>query len=136
MPTYAECGGLMYLCEQIVDFEQQIWPMVGVLPTTAVMGGRLTLGYRQAIAQQASFLFPTGTKVYGHEFHRSTLTIPPNPALFHSWRYDQSQPTEAVVEGWRSHQVHASYLHLHWGATPNIPKKFVQACAQFSNSAI
>ena len=134
MPTYAECGGLMYLCQQIVDFEQQTWPMVGVLPTTAVMGGRLTLGYRQAIAQQASFLFPAGTKVYGHEFHRSTMTTAPNPALFHSWRYDQSQPTEAVLEGWRSHQVHASYLHLNWGATPDIPTQFVKACVQFSTS--
>lgn len=128
MPAYAECGGLMYLCQQIVDFEQQTWAMVGILPTTAVMGGRLTLGYRQAIAQQASPLFPTGTKVYGHEFHRSTLTTTPNPALFHSWRYDQSQPETAKQEGWRSHQVHASYLHLHWGATPEIPARFVRAC--------
>ena len=42
MPTYAECGGLMYLCEQIVDFAEQSHPMVGILPTTARMGKKLT----------------------------------------------------------------------------------------------
>ncbi|HEY9858215.1 MAG TPA: cobyrinate a,c-diamide synthase, partial [Candidatus Obscuribacterales bacterium] len=36
LPTYAECGGLMYLCQQIQGFDQQSWPMVGILPTTAV----------------------------------------------------------------------------------------------------
>jgi cobyrinic acid a,c-diamide synthase len=54
MPTYAECGGLMYLCEQIVDFAENLYPMVGIFPTTAVMGKRLTLGYRQATALQDS----------------------------------------------------------------------------------
>ncbi|MGL6284568.1 MAG: cobyrinate a,c-diamide synthase, partial [Microcoleaceae cyanobacterium] len=33
MPTYAECGGLMYLTEAIIDFANNIWQMVGILPT-------------------------------------------------------------------------------------------------------
>jgi cobyrinic acid a,c-diamide synthase len=36
MPTYAECGGLMYLSQQIVDFAGQSWSMVGAIPTTAI----------------------------------------------------------------------------------------------------
>ncbi|MFQ3635750.1 MAG: cobyrinate a,c-diamide synthase, partial [Cyanobacteriota bacterium] len=52
LPTYAECGGLMYLSQHIVDFDGNPWEMAGVLPTAAVMGKRLTLGYRRAIAQQ------------------------------------------------------------------------------------
>jgi cobyrinic acid a,c-diamide synthase len=75
MPTYAECGGLMYLCDKIIDFEHNPWSMVGVIPTTAVMGSRLTLGYRQAIALQDSPLLQTGDTVWGHEFHRSS-TVP------------------------------------------------------------
>ncbi|MFN6069045.1 MAG: cobyrinic acid a,c-diamide synthase, partial [Pseudanabaena sp.] len=54
IPTYAECGGLMYLCDRIVNFEDQSFPMVNILPTTAKMGKRLTLGYRKAIALQDS----------------------------------------------------------------------------------
>ncbi|MFM7439492.1 MAG: cobyrinate a,c-diamide synthase, partial [Snowella sp.] len=36
MPTYAECGGLMYLCQEIIDFLGQTWPMLGILPTRAI----------------------------------------------------------------------------------------------------
>jgi cobyrinic acid a,c-diamide synthase len=135
LPTYAECGGLMYLCRQIQGFDQQSWPMVGILPTTAVMGGRLTLGYRRAIAQQTSSLVTAGTTVCGHEFHRSTLTkMPPQP-LFQTWRYDPSSQEAPSLEGWRSHQVHASYLHLHWGSRPELAVRFVQSCALFQLSS-
>ncbi|MFO0053662.1 MAG: cobyrinate a,c-diamide synthase, partial [Dolichospermum sp.] len=42
IPTIAECGGLMYLCEQIIDFDGKTWPMVGILPTLAQMDKKLT----------------------------------------------------------------------------------------------
>ncbi|NEQ70164.1 MAG: cobyrinate a,c-diamide synthase [Symploca sp. SIO2D2] len=128
MPTYAECGGLMYLCEQIIDFEHQSWSMVGVLPTTTVMGKRLTLGYRQATALQASPLLAAGATVWGHEFHRSQLTVMPEKPLFEIRGYRQSQGN---FEGWRRHQLHASYVHLHWGGCLEIPIRFLQHCQNF-----
>jgi len=129
MPTYSECGGLMYLCEQIVDFNGKSWPMVGILPTTAVMGERLTLGYRQATALQDSPLLPAGATVWGHEFHRSTLSKAPETPLFEVRGYNsQSLPTQ---EGWQLQQVHASYLHLHFALSPQIPSRFLQHCSHF-----
>ena len=50
IPTYAECGGLMYLSQNLTDFAGKSWPMVGSIPQTVEMGGRLVLGYRKAIA--------------------------------------------------------------------------------------
>ncbi|AFZ20865.1 cobyrinate a,c-diamide synthase [Allocoleopsis franciscana] len=128
MPTYAECGGLMYLCEQIRDFEGQSWSMVGVLPTTTVMGKRLTVGYRQATALQDSPLLKAGARVWGHEFHHSQLTVMPEKPLFETRGYDQKGEGKAATEGWRRHQVHASYVHLHWGGRPEIPARFLQGC--------
>lgn len=131
IPTYAECGGLMYLCQQIVDFENAAWEMVGVLPTTAIMGSRLTLGYRGAIALQDSPLLAAGETVWGHEFHRSSLSEMPTLALFKIGGYNaQILDTE---EGWRSHQIHASYVHLHFGARPEIPARFLKHCASYLN---
>lgn len=133
MPTYAECGGLMYLCEQIVDFEGKSWAMVGVLPTTTVMGKRLTVGYRQATALQDSPLLPAATTVWGHEFHHSQLTAMPEKTLYETRGYDGGK---VANEGWRVHCCHASYVHLHWGACPEIPAQFLQHCQQFSEELV
>ncbi|MBD2251913.1 cobyrinate a,c-diamide synthase [Nostoc parmelioides] len=133
MPTIAECGGLMYLCEQIVDFEGQSWPMVGVLPTSAAMGGRLTLGYRRAVALQDSLLVNVGTHIYGHEFHRSCLITAPTQPLFETYRYDC--PENMGCEGWGfPKNIHASYIHLHWGESGEIPRRFIQQCAYFGET--
>ncbi len=149
LPTYAECGGLMYLCTALRNFEGQTWPMVGVLPKTAVMEG-LTLGYRRAIAQQNSPLLLAGTEVWGHEFHHSRLedfqledsrleqapleltgTKPPCQRLFQVWGTDLAD--QGSPEGWALPHLHASYVHLHWGARPELPKRFLSQCAQYSN---
>ena len=129
MPTYAECGGLMYLCDSIVDFEGNSWQGVGVLKSTAEMGKRLTLGYRETVAVRDSCVLVAGDEVCGHEFHRSHLSVEPIDSVYHSWRYGKRGEVEQVAEGWGVYQVHASYLHLHWGARPDIPARFLQRCA-------
>jgi cobyrinic acid a,c-diamide synthase len=132
MPTYAECGGLMYLTESIVDFEARSWPMVGILPTQAHMGKRLTLGYRRAVAQRDSPLVAANTAVWGHEFHRSHLTATPELPLYQLQGYDS--PSPASHEGWQQLNLHASYVHLHWGAQPELPARFLQHCIQFAQT--
>ena len=148
LPVYAECGGLMYLAEQIADFEGKSWPMVGVLPTIAEMGKRLTLGYRRATALQNSPLLAAGDTVYGHEFHRSQLVCEPASPLFQTWSYRPG--AKPVAEGWHQNSysdglksdrlksdglksgeravLHASYIHLHWGSRPDLPARFLQHC--------
>ncbi|MEG4120028.1 cobyrinate a,c-diamide synthase [Microcoleus sp. N9_B4] len=136
MPTYAECGGLMYLCDSIVDFDGISWPGVGVLETAAAMGKRLTLGYREAVAVRDSSVLTALDEVWGHEFHRSHLTVEPSNPVYHSWRYGKRGEVEAVAEGWGVCRVHASYLHLHWGARPDIPARFLQQCADYDCKAV
>jgi len=133
MPTIAECGGLMYLCEEIIDFAGKSWPMTGVLPTSAMMGGRLTLGYRRAVALQDNLLVKAGQTVYGHEFHRSHLTSTPSQPLFETSRYDCDE--NMGYEGWSLPvNIHASYVHLHWGESVEIPQQFLKKCLKFTFS--
>ena len=136
MPTYAECGGLMYLCDSIVDFEGNSWQGVGILKSTAEMGKRLTLGYRETVVVRDSSVLVLGDEVCGHEFHRSHLTVEPTNPVYHSWRYGKRGEVEQVAEGWGVYQVHASYLHLHWGARPDIPARFLQRCADFDCNGV
>jgi cobyrinic acid a,c-diamide synthase len=129
MPTYAECGGLMYLCDRIVDFEDRSYSMVGIFPTTAVMGKRLTLGYRQLTALQDTLLLDVGDRIWGHEFHRSTLTDVPIKPLFNLQGYQSSLIFSP--EGWHRYQVQAAYTHLHFGARSDLAKKFIATMNKF-----
>lgn len=131
MPTYAECGGLMYLCDLIIDFEAKPYPMAGILPTTAQMDKRLTLGYRQATAQQSTPLVKVGETIWGHEFHRSSLITQPEQPLFVMQNYDN---TLHQTEGWQRFQLHASYLHLHWGDKPQLLQRWLHHCQHYRTS--
>ncbi|MEU8869888.1 cobyrinate a,c-diamide synthase [Streptomyces javensis] len=118
-PIAAECAGLLYLAHSL-DGQ----PMCGVLAAKARMSERLTLGYREAVAVSDTSLAAAGTRVRGHEFHRTTI-VPgagPEPAwgLVHP---------ERRTEGFAQGDVHASYLHVHWASVPGAAARFVNRCA-------
>lgn len=78
LPTYAECGGLVYLCESLTDLDGRTWPLVGALPAAATMHSRLqALGYREARLHGDSLLGPAGAVVRGHEFHYASCDLTP-----------------------------------------------------------
>ncbi|MGL5076853.1 MAG: cobyrinate a,c-diamide synthase, partial [Waterburya sp.] len=132
IPTYAECGGLMYLCEQLIDLQAETWSMVGVIPSKVTMQAKLTLGYRQAKALQASPLIPSSQTVRGHEFHRSQLTVTASNPLWQLQGVHNS--SRQLTEGWRIKQLHASYLHLHWGEFNFLAQRFIQCCRNYQFS--
>ncbi len=130
IPTYAECGGLMYLSQRLTDFEGKSWPMVGSIPQSVKMGGRLVLGYREAIALNNGPLLRKGQPVIGHEFHKSAVVEKLTQPAYTAQRYwgEVERPTS---EGYHRPNLHASYVHLHWGDRPDIAQRFIQQCEQF-----
>ena len=127
VPTYAECGGLMYLSEGIVDFEGRYHRLVGVVPTSSAMTDRkLTMGYRTATALKDSILLCRGESVRGHEFHWSVTTSPIPPA--HAAYGFAEAPDHP--EGYVSGNLIASYLHLHFACRPDLARRFVAACSR------
>jgi cobyrinic acid a,c-diamide synthase len=123
----AECAGLLYLAKTLDGV-----PMCGVVDAEAGMSGRLTLGYREAVAGTDSVLGPAGLRVHGHEFHRTVLT--PGSAEPPAWFW-RGSAGEKVAEGFASGRVHASYLHLHWAGQPEIPRRLVAAAAEYGGAA-
>jgi cobyrinic acid a,c-diamide synthase len=115
LPVIAECAGLLYLCRELDGH-----PLTGVLPATARMTSRLTLGYRTAIAATTTAFFDEGRRVRGHEFHRTAVEFDEEVAA--AWYLPGGHR-----EGIGRSQLHASYLHLHWTATPDVPARFVAA---------
>ncbi|MGY1694849.1 cobyrinate a,c-diamide synthase [Geodermatophilus sp. SYSU D00814] len=116
-PVAAECAGLLYLSRELDGA-----PMCGVLDVATRMTPRLTLGYRAAVALTDSALAPAGTRVRGHEFHR-TAADPPAGAT-PAWQWSAGGP-----EGFVAGSVHASYLHLNRAGSPALAERFVAACA-------
>ncbi len=129
IPTYGECGGLMYLCQQLIDLHEQAWSMVGVIPSCVTMKAKLTLGYRQATALQTSSLVIAQQTIRGHEFHHSQLTVTPSTPQWQLKGFHNSSPQ--LTEGWNIKQLHASYLHLHWGEYKFLAQRFIQRCRNY-----
>ncbi|MGY1705923.1 cobyrinate a,c-diamide synthase [Geodermatophilus sp. SYSU D00697] len=122
-PVAAECAGLLYLARSLDGA-----PMCGVLPADAAMSPGLTLGYREAVALTDSVLAAAGTRVRGHEFHRTVVT--PGAGADPAWRWPGSGP-----EGFVAGSVHASYLHLHWAGCPGMASRLVAAAARLPEGA-
>ncbi|MGG2465304.1 cobyrinate a,c-diamide synthase [Streptomyces sp. RGM 3693] len=119
-PVSAECAGLLYLSRSL-DGK----PMCGVLPADGRMTERLTLGYREAVALSDNALAVAGTRVRGHEFHRTVL----EPGAGASPAWGVTHPRRAV-EGFVTGGVHASYLHVHWAAEPALAGRLVAGAAR------
>lgn len=117
-PVAAECAGLLYLCRELDGV-----PMCGVLDAEARMGERLTLGYRDAVAVGDSVLAVAGTRMRGHEFHRTGVEPGAGPAP--AWGV---VAPERRVEGFVQGGVHASYLHTHWASEPGVARRFTERC--------
>lgn len=114
LPTVAECAGLLYLCRTVDGA-----PMVGALDADARMTPRLTLAYRTAVAPVDHLLAPAGTRVTGHEFHRTTV----EPGGDSAW------VGPAGPMGFATPTLHASYLHTHWAGHPSMAARFAAAAA-------
>ncbi len=122
-PIIAECGGLLYLCREL-DGKKMCGVLDGVV---ARMTDRLSLGYRDARALTDSPLAKHGDIMRGHEFHYSAVeprtgTV---PGTFPAWELSGRGEEGFVVGG-----VHASYLHTHWAATPEAPRRLVRSTAR------
>ena len=131
-PLVAECAGLLYLARSLDGA-----PMCGVLDVEARMTERLTLGYREAVALSDSPLAAVGTRLNGHEFHR-TATEPgagtgpdgagpgPGPGAEPAAAWGWRGPAGPRTEGFATARLHASYLHLHWAGAPQIAARLLR----------
>ncbi len=133
LPTYAECGGFMYLTSQLTDHQGQSHPMVGFWPGGVTMTKKLqNFGYVEVTFQEDTVLGPRGTKIRAHEFHHS---------LYEGGGYKdkgaealemRKNPQRAWFGGLARKNVLAAYPHLHFQANPSLAENFVRKCREFS----
>lgn len=103
----AECGGMMYLCNDIKSSEGTSYPVVGLLNQSATMEQmKLRLGYR-TLRYQDHILT-------GHEFHYSRIESQEEKLLSVATAYTaKGSPVDTPL--YRYKNVLAGYTHLYWG---------------------
>lgn len=118
LPCYAECGGLMLLAERLHTSGKQSFPMVGAVPGNVRMTSHLQhFGYCYA-------RHPELPEARGHEFHHSEWLE--EAALANAWEVTRHSTGVTRREGFRTSNLHASYVHLHFAQAPELMRTLLK----------
>jgi cobyrinic acid a,c-diamide synthase len=106
-PLLAECGGMLYLLDELRDKQGGSGRMLGLLSGSAALQPRLT-----ALALQQVTL-PEGD-LRGHSYHHSRLESPLPPLAL--GRCPNGKPVAEAV--YRLGRLTASYIHFYLPSNP------------------
>ena len=109
LPTYAECGGLMYLSRSL-SWQGQTRTMVGVVPGDTVM-------HERPVGRGYARLQPTGddhwqesASIPAHEFHYSSLENLPADSIY-AYEVKRGHGIDGRHDGYQRHNLLAGYVH-------------------------
>ena len=130
MPCLAECGGFLYLQEELEDEQGEHWPLVGAVPSSARPMGKLTrFGYVKITAADGCgdgpYLFP-GEEIRGHEFHYWDSTRNGSDCV--AEKPDGRRKWECIFQRGR---LFAGYPHLYLPSLPEFAQRFAEQCRRF-----
>ena len=111
LPTYAECGGLMYLTNKI-EYLDRSFPMVGVINANTVMTQRpVGRGYVEIEPTDSHPWKDVSRKISAHEFHYSRLE---NIATDYEYAYNvlRGEGINNKKDGIITKNLLATYSHL------------------------
>ena len=114
LPIYAECGGLMYLSDELT-WEGKTYPMAGVLPISVGVSKKPQgHGYTIIEVDAPNPYFKTGQILYGHEFHYShILNMVEKDGVHFAFKMKRGQGVINKMDGLCYKNVLATYTHLH-----------------------
>ncbi|MCK4468348.1 MAG: cobyrinate a,c-diamide synthase [Desulfobacterales bacterium] len=135
LPIYAECGGLMYLGEELV-LDGKSYPMAGVLPIVFGFSKRPQgHGYTIVTVERKNPYYEVGTEIRGHEFHYSQVL---------KWRGNDRDLAFSMKrgvgvinkrDGLCYKNVLATYTHIHALGTPSWADALVQNAISYRNKS-
>ena len=111
MPTYAECGGLMYLTNSIA-YEDNSYPMAGVINADTQMTIRpIGRGYVELEPTDEHPWSGVSKHIYAHEFHYSKL-INLDKNTRYAFKVLRGVGVDNMQDGIVKYNMLASYTHL------------------------
>lgn len=137
LPTYAECGGYMYLSQGISNLEGETYKMVGIYDHYAEMTKRLQrFGYVAPVINQETPIGGPGTVFKGHEFHRSKMTSSQGC----NYAYDIKKIKQNEEKTWQCGEMKytclGGYAHIHFYSNIDIAKNLVKTCETYKREVL
>lgn len=133
LPTYAECGGFMFLNQQIVNFRNESFEMLQIFNGVSEMTSRLQrFGYVDVELNQDTVIGQKGWKLKGHEFHRSLVTGINNAEFAYNVQKIRDGKLLKEWKGGASKgNVLGAYAHMHFYACPPMSHYFIGKCLTY-----
>ncbi len=136
MPIYAECGGLMYLGEYLVDEKNNKYEMSNIFTGYSKMTkGLKRFGYCEGTLTKDTLIGDIGQRVRGHEFHHSEF-FTDMPTIYKM----EKELSDGSVSRWESGYLYkntfGTYLHTHFASNYNMIYKFCSLMEAYSESHI
>jgi cobyrinic acid a,c-diamide synthase len=129
MPVYAECGGMMYLGQDITT--DSTYRMCGVLPARAEMTSKVqALGYVKGSSTGGISFLPDTLNIKGHEFHYSRM-LPEKDSRF-AFRLTRGIGIESGKDGLVEHNAIGGYTHSYF--TLKFVHALVEAARRYSKT--
>ena len=129
LPSYAECGGLMYLSRKITH-QGKSYTMAGVIEADTLMTKKpIGRGYVQLAPTKDHPWNGVASKIYAHEFHYSKLqNISPNTR--YAYRVKRGVGVDNQQDGILKHNLLATYTHFRSVGNNHWVKQFVNFIQQ------
>lgn len=134
LPIYAECGGLMYLCRELV-LEGGIYPMVGLFSARVLVESKPQgHGYTRVEVARPNPFHTQGARFSGHEFHYSQCSLSAEDNPGHCFQMLRGTGLGQGRDGFLYRNTLACYTHLHALSAPDWAGNFVRACSVYRES--
>jgi cobyrinic acid a,c-diamide synthase len=131
LPIYAECGGLMYLGQELI-LDSGTYPMAGILPASYRLAKKPKgHGYTRLTVEHANPYFAVGTQLQGHEFHYSWVSQWQGTAADLVCKMDRGKGFAEGRDGVCVHNVLAMYTHIHALGQPQWAPSMVAAARNY-----
>ncbi len=135
MPIYAECGGFMFLCDQMSGMDESAsYTMSGCFDFKVQMSKKLrSLGYREITLTCDTIIGNKGDVLRGHEFHYSSLKNPETD-IENVYHVTSRAGQDISLKGYQINNTLGSYLHIHFGSNANCAKKLIATCLTYKQT--
>jgi cobyrinic acid a,c-diamide synthase len=141
LPIYAECGGLMYLTQEITtdvpgsgnyhmaQMQGGTFAMVGAIPGRTLMGHKRVVSYNAGSFVKDNVIGKAGASFIGHEFHHSEIIDIPEDTTF-AIRLERGTGIKGELDGILVNNTLAAYAHLHAASYTDFARSFVDFCSK------